>query len=172
MVGIVSAFTVAHSITLALAALKLVSLPSSFIEPAIAVTIMLAALDNLLPIFPVRRVVVDLLLRADPRLRLRRRAARAEPAAAQFAWALLQFNVGLEIGQIDDRGRGDSRCSWLRQPALRAVVIRGGSGVAIAVALLWFVERTGERDAAAVLSALNYNARLSTTTRARKACWL
>ena len=42
----------------ALAALKLVSLPSAFIEPAIAVTIVLAALDNVWPIFPVRRVVV------------------------------------------------------------------------------------------------------------------
>ena len=47
VVGIVSAFTVAHSITLGLAALKLVSLTPAFIEPAIAVTIMLAALDNI-----------------------------------------------------------------------------------------------------------------------------
>ena len=58
VVGIVTAFTVAHSITLALAALELVSLPSSFIEPAIALTIVLAAIDNVWPIFPVRRVVV------------------------------------------------------------------------------------------------------------------
>ena len=78
--GIVTAFTVAHSITLALAALKLVSLPPAFIEPAIAVTIVLAALDNVRPIFPVRRVVVAFVLRPDPRLRLRRRAGRAGPA--------------------------------------------------------------------------------------------
>ena len=39
VIGIVSAFTVAHSITLGLAALKLVALPPAVIEPAIAVTI-------------------------------------------------------------------------------------------------------------------------------------
>ncbi|MEP7056846.1 MAG: HupE/UreJ family protein, partial [Caldimonas sp.] len=58
VVGIVSAFTVAHSITLGLAATKVVSLSPAFIEPAIAVTIILAALDNVWPVFPVRRVVV------------------------------------------------------------------------------------------------------------------
>ncbi|HEY8707654.1 MAG TPA: HupE/UreJ family protein, partial [Burkholderiaceae bacterium] len=49
VMGIVSAFTVAHSITLALAATKMVSLPPAVIEPAIAVTIILAALDNVWP---------------------------------------------------------------------------------------------------------------------------
>ena len=51
VLGIVTAFTLAHSITLALAALKLASLPPSFIEPAIAATIVLAAFDNVRPIF-------------------------------------------------------------------------------------------------------------------------
>ena len=95
--GIVTAFTVAHSITLALAALKLVSLPPAFIEPAIAVTIVLAALDNVWPIFPVRRVVVDLLLRPDPRLRLRRRARRAGPADRR---------VRLGAAPVQPRARG------------------------------------------------------------------
>ena len=64
MAVIVTAFTVAHSVTLTLAGLKLVSLPSSFIEPAIAVTIILAAIDNFWPIFRGRRAIVTFLFRA------------------------------------------------------------------------------------------------------------
>lgn len=46
---------------MALAATKVVSLPPAVIEPAIAVTIILAALDNVWPIFLVKRVVVAFL---------------------------------------------------------------------------------------------------------------
>ena len=100
MVGIVTAFTVAHSITLALAALKLVALPPAFIEPAIAVTIILAALDNLLPIFPVRRVVVTFFFGLIHGFGFAGVLAELNLPRAAFAWALLQFNLGLEVGQL------------------------------------------------------------------------
>ena len=100
VVGIVSAFTIAHSITLTLAALKLVSLPSSFIEPAIAVTIVLAALDNIWPIFPVRRIVVTFLFGLIHGFGFASVLAELNLPTADFAWALLQFNVGLELGQL------------------------------------------------------------------------
>ena len=48
---IVTAFTVAHSLTLTLAALHVVSLPSRWVESAIALSVVLAALNNLLLIF-------------------------------------------------------------------------------------------------------------------------
>ena len=47
---VVTAFTVAHSITLLLATLGLVDLPSRLVESAIAATIVLAALNNLYPV--------------------------------------------------------------------------------------------------------------------------
>ena len=47
---VVTAFTVAHSITLALAALGVVSLPSRLVESAIAASVVLAALNNLWPV--------------------------------------------------------------------------------------------------------------------------
>jgi hypothetical protein len=43
---VVTAFTVAHSITLSLAALGVISLPSRLVESAIAVSVVLAALNN------------------------------------------------------------------------------------------------------------------------------
>jgi hypothetical protein len=94
VVGIVSAFTVAHSITLGLAALKLVSLTPAFIEPAIAATIVLAALDNLLPIFPVRRVVVTFFFGLIHGFGFAGVLAELNLPRADFAWALLQFNLG------------------------------------------------------------------------------
>jgi hypothetical protein len=44
----VTGFTVAHSITLTLAALNLVSPPASVIEPAIALSIIYVGVDNLM----------------------------------------------------------------------------------------------------------------------------
>jgi hydrogenase/urease accessory protein HupE len=48
LLGIVTAFTVAHSITLSLAALDVVNPPARWIEPAIALSIVYAGIDNLL----------------------------------------------------------------------------------------------------------------------------
>src|SRR4029079_14899261 len=47
---VVTAFTVAHSITLSLAALGVVSLPSRLVESCIALSVVLAALNNLWPL--------------------------------------------------------------------------------------------------------------------------
>ncbi len=143
VVGIVSAFTVAHSITLCLAALKIVSLTPSFIEPAIAVTIILAALDNVLPIFPVRRVVVTFFFGLIHGFGFAAVLSELNLPRAAFAWALLQFNVGLELGQLLIVGIATTALFTVRRwSGYRRVVLVGGSLVAIAIASLWFIERT------------------------------
>ena len=143
VLGIVTAFTVAHSITLGLAALKLVSLPSSFIEPAIAVTIMLAALDNVWPVFPVRRIVVTFLFGLIHGFGFASVLSELNLPSADFAWALLQFNVGLELGQLMIVGVAAAVLFNLRNwSGYRQTVIRGGSMAALAIAALWFIERT------------------------------
>ena len=50
VVKVVTAFTLAHSITLSLAALGVVVLPSRLVESAIALSVVLAALNNLWPV--------------------------------------------------------------------------------------------------------------------------
>ncbi|MGZ5277657.1 MAG: HupE/UreJ family protein, partial [Caldimonas sp.] len=145
VVGIVTAFTVAHSITLALAALKLVSLPSSFIEPAIAVTIVLAAVDNVRAVFPVRRVVVTFFFGLIHGFGFASVLAELNLPTADFAWALLQFNLGLELGQLLIVVFATAVLFGLREwPRYRPVVIRGGSLVAISIAGIWFVERVAD----------------------------
>ncbi len=142
IVGIVSAFTVAHSITLCLAALKIVSLSSVFIEPAIAVTIALAAIDNLLPIFPVRRVVVTFFFGLIHGFGFASVLAELNLPTGAFAWALLQFNVGLELGQLMIVAVATTLLfsirAWTGYPK---AVVGGGSIVALVIASLWFVER-------------------------------
>lgn len=143
IIGIVSAFTVAHSITLGLAALKIVSIPSWFIEPAIAVTIMLAALDNVMPIFPVKRVVVTFFFGLIHGFGFASVLSELNLSTADFAWALLQFNLGLEAGQLMIVTIAVSILFALRSwERYRPIVVRGGSLAAFAVAALWCIERT------------------------------
>ena len=144
VVGIVSAFTVAHSITLALAALKVVSLTPAFIEPAIAATIVLAALDNVLPIFPVRRVVVAFFFGLIHGFGFAGVLAELNLPRADFAWALLQFNLGLELGQLAIVAVATTVLFALRRwHGYPRVVIGAGSAVAIGIGVLWLIERIG-----------------------------
>jgi hypothetical protein len=143
--GIVTAFTVAHSITLGLAALKLVSLPASFIEPAIAITIVLAALDNLVPIFRGRRVLVTFLFGLIHGFGFAGVLGELNLPAGEFAWALLQFNLGIELGQLTIVLVAAAVLYLLRERRGYPVwAIRGGSMAAIAVGVLWFIERTAD----------------------------
>lgn len=143
--GIVTAFTVAHSITLGLAALKLVSLPTSFIEPAIAVTIVLAALDNLVPIFRGRRVFVTFVFGLIHGFGFAGVLGELNLPTGAFAWALFQFNLGIELGQLAIVAVAAGLLFLLRrQRGYPIWAIRGGSVVAIGVGVLWFIERTAD----------------------------
>ena len=141
--GIVTAFTVAHSITLGLAAAKLASLPSWFIEPAIAATIVLAALDNLVPIFRGRRVLVTFAFGLIHGFGFAGVLGELNLPAGAFAWALLQFNVGLELGQLAIVAVAAALLYGLRERrGYPAWAIRAGSMAAMTVGVLWFIERT------------------------------
>ena len=143
VIGIVSAFTVAHSITLGLAALKVVTLAPAFIEPAIAVTIILAALDNVWPIFPVKRVVVAFVFGLVHGFGFAGVLGELNLPSSAFAWALLQFNLGLESGQLLIVATATAVLFALRRWArYRPIVIGSGSFAAIVVGALWLIERT------------------------------
>src|SRR5262249_57911702 len=60
VVKVVTAFTLAHSVTLSLAALGFVSPPSRWIESAIALSVVLAALNNIWPLVHAGRWVIAL----------------------------------------------------------------------------------------------------------------
>ena len=123
--------------------MKVLSLPSAFIEPAIAVTIILAALDNIRPLFPVRRVVVTFLFGLVHGFGFAGVLAELDLPPASFAWALLQFNLGLEFGQLLIVVAAVTVLFLLRrQRGYATWVIGGGSILAMLLGLLWLVERT------------------------------
>ena len=143
VVGIVTAFTVAHSITLALAATRTLLLPAAIIEPAIALTIVLAAVDNLWPIFRGRRGVVTFLFGLVHGFGFADALAELALPPMQFALALLKFNLGLELGQLAIVVLAVGVLFAARRlPRYPAFAIRGGSLAAIAIGAVWLVERT------------------------------
>lgn len=97
----VTAFTVAHSITLALSIYGVVSLPSSIVEPAIALSIAYIAIENVLmaDLRPWRYAVVFAfgLLHGLGFAGVLREVGLPR---AEFLTALLGFNVGVELGQL------------------------------------------------------------------------
>ena len=98
--GIATLFTVAHSLTLALSALGGVSLPASIVEPAIALTIVVAAIDNLRPLFGRWRLAVTFAFGLVHGFGFAGVLQELDLPAAEFGWALLRFNAGLELGQL------------------------------------------------------------------------
>jgi hypothetical protein len=140
--GIVSAFTLAHSLTLALAVLGLVTPPSRWVESLIAVSVIAAALDNLFPFIPGPRwamafffglihgfgfasVLIDLNLPTDT-----------------LAVSLVGFNLGVEIGQLAVVAALLPLAYFARRTAAypRRVVWLGSFLIAI-VASGWLVDR-------------------------------
>lgn len=145
VLGIVTAFTLAHSITLVLAAAKWVWLPASVIEPAIAATIVLAAADNLRPILPGPRWGVTFVFGLVHGFGFAGVLGEIDLPALEFAWALLQFNLGLELGQVAIVLAATALLFVLRDDRrYPAWAIRGGSVAALVVGGLWFVERTAD----------------------------
>lgn len=100
-VGIVTAFTLAHSLTLALAALDVVVLPSTIVEPMIAASIVCVALENLLASrFESRWLVTFVfgLVHGFGFASVLRELGIGQGAAA--VGPLLAFNLGVELGQV------------------------------------------------------------------------
>ncbi len=97
----VTSFTVAHTITLALAALGYVSVPSSIVEPIIAASIVFVAVENILTrgLSPWRPLVVFCfgLLHG---LGFASVLGQFGLPAGAFIPALIGFNVGVELGQL------------------------------------------------------------------------
>ncbi|MGJ7496398.1 HupE/UreJ family protein [Variovorax sp. RT4R15] len=142
MFGIVTMFTIAHSITLALAGLKVVTISPRIIEPGIAITIMLAAIDNIYPVLRGRRKLFSFLFGLIHGFGFAGALAELDLPVHDFAIALLQFNLGVEAGQLMVVGvvliALMAMRNWQRYPP---VVLRGGSALAVLVAAIWLGER-------------------------------
>jgi hypothetical protein len=97
---IVTAFTLAHSLTLSLATLGLLHLPSRWVESAIAATVMLGALNNLRPVVTKRRWAVAFAFGLVHGFGFASVLADLGIHGNNLVLALVGFNSGVEIGQL------------------------------------------------------------------------
>jgi len=97
---IVTAFTLAHSLTLSLATLGLVHLPSRWVESAIAASVMLGALNNLRPVVTRRRWVVAFAFGLIHGFGFASVLADLGIHGSNLVLALVGFNGGVELGQL------------------------------------------------------------------------
>ena len=97
----ISAFTLAHTTTLALAATGFVSLPASFVEPVIAFTIAFVAAENIFLQDSVKwRATVVFVFGLIHGLGFASFFSGLELPAGLFWSALVGFNLGVEVGQL------------------------------------------------------------------------
>ncbi len=97
----ISAFTVAHSITLSLAMFNVITIPSSIVEPVIALSIVFIAVENIVTkdLKP-WRIGVIFLFGLIHGLGFAGALKELGLPQSQFVNALISFNIGVELGQI------------------------------------------------------------------------
>jgi hypothetical protein len=139
---IVTSFTVAHSITLTLAALHVISLPSQWVESAIAASVVLAALNNLKPLVHSRRWLVAFGFGLIHGFGFATVLVELGLPDDALALSLLGFNLGVEVGQLAIVAVFLPLAYALRGSRFyRRTVMVGGSVAVALVAAVWFVER-------------------------------
>ena len=141
---VVTSFTLAHSITLSLAALNLVSPPARIIEPAIALSIVYVGADNLLA----RggrdvRAWIAFAFGFIHGFGFANVLREMELPSRALGWSLFSFNIGVEIGQLLVVVAVASLLASLRARSEMAGrhVAFGGSLVVIAAGAFWFIQR-------------------------------
>ncbi len=97
----VTAFTLAHSVTMALATFGLVAVPSAVVEPIVAASIVFVAVENIFrPVYSIRRLAVILVFGLIHGLAFAGALGDIASATGSLGVALLGFNFGVEAGQL------------------------------------------------------------------------
>jgi hydrogenase/urease accessory protein HupE len=139
----VTAFTVAHSVTLTLAMFDVVSMPSRIVETLIAVSIAYVGIEN---IFTSRlhswRPVIVFCFGLLHGLGFASVLQGISLPREQFVPALISFNVGVELGQLTVVGIAFLAVGWLRnRPDYRKLVVVPTSASIAAMGIYWAIDR-------------------------------
>lgn len=142
VVAIVTAFTLAHSLTLAAATFGWVRIPARIIEPLIAATVLTTALNNLWPLVTRRLWMVAFAFGLVHGFGFAEVLAPLELPPRELAIALFGFNLGVEIGQLAIVTTAFALLVLMRHwNGYVRVVLHGGSATLAIVAVIWVVER-------------------------------
>ena len=150
---IVTAFTLAHSVTLSLATLGLLEVPPAVVEPAIAASIVFVAVENFLSRDVEGRWRVAFLFGLVHGLGFASALRELGLPRGALATALAAFNLGVEVGQVAivalavpallalDR-LASSAVGAGSDLARRAPVVHVASGAIALLGCYWFLART------------------------------
>jgi hypothetical protein len=140
---IATAFTLAHSITLTVAALNIISLPSRWVESAIALSIAVAALNNIFPsILGAKQIRIAFSFGLIHGFGFASALSDLPLHLGTRLMALFSFNFGIELGQMTCILLFFPIALALRKRVFyRQVMFKGGSMAACVLALLWMTQR-------------------------------
>ena len=141
---VATAFTVAHSVTLSLAVLNIVSPPARLIEPAIALSIVYVGADNLL-VHGGRdvRAWIALTFGFIHGFGFANVLREMDLPARALGWSLFSFNVGVEIGQLLVVASVATALAALRSrdEEFGQRLAFAGSLVVVVAGAFWFIQR-------------------------------
>lgn len=139
---IVTAFTVAHSITLTLSVLKIVTLPVHLVEAMIAISVLIVALNNLYPRFNEKRWMLAFSFGLIHGFGLANVLNEFELSSTNLGMTLISFNIGVEIGQLAIVCMLFPVIYLMRQWRIYSNgFLQTGSLLTMVLAMIWFSER-------------------------------
>ena len=139
----VTTFTAAHTITLALATLGYVSVDPKIVEPIIAASIAIVALENIFrPTYGRFRLLLVFVFGLIHGLGFAQRLIDERIPSGSVVSALLGFNIGVELGQLAVIGLAVAATFWIKDEAnyRRWIVIPASALIALA-GLFWAIQR-------------------------------
>ena len=137
----VTAFTVAHSVTMALAFLNLVSLPSSIVEPLIALTIIYVSVENIFAKNIRKRWLLTGLFGLVHGLGFVGALKAITVSRDELLLSLFSFNIGIEAGQLLVIAISIPLLRYLRSRDWDSRFCRGFSQGAVVLGTVWFIQR-------------------------------
>jgi hydrogenase/urease accessory protein HupE len=144
LLKVVSAFTVAHSVTLSLATLDIIALPPRLVESVIALSIAYVAAENLWRNHDKAErwrwllTFVFGLIHGMGFAGILQEMAIPRPS---LATSLISFNIGVELGQIVFLGVAFLLLSFFKRWSWDAWIRYGASLTAVAAGTYWFIQR-------------------------------
>lgn len=142
VLAVVTAFTLSHSITLTLAAFGFIGLPSRVVESGIALSVVLAALNNIFPRVTRRAWLLAFAFGLVHGFGFANVLSDLGLARDALAISLAGFNIGVEIGQLAVVLVVVPLIFMLRERRFyRPLILVGGSSAIVAIATVWFLSR-------------------------------
>lgn len=141
IVAVITFFTLAHSVTLALAGLGIIHLPSALVESVIAASIAVAAAANLLPRLRIREWTLAFVFGLFHGFGFASVMGDVGVGTDRLALSVFGFNVGVELGQLAIIAVIFPALFLLRDRRVYLPAMRLGSAALIAISLVWFGER-------------------------------